>query len=182
MPPIKVAKKAAKKAPGHDPHKMQKDARRAYEHLGRVQALLRLQDAATTDRVQQLIPLAQGALLAGQAKQAADLLRAAEHLSFGALRAADSPDKSISEDLATAIHEEIEHQQDKAEEHGGAEESTAAIRTLYRFMADAASKALTAERYRAALEFARGAEALTHLDDLAPAALPSGGATKRLSV
>jgi hypothetical protein len=40
MPPKKAAKKAAKKAPGqHDPHNAGKDARRTFEHLGRVQAL-----------------------------------------------------------------------------------------------------------------------------------------------
>ena len=176
MPP----KKAAKKAPGHDPNKAGKDTRRAYEHLGRVQVLLSLQDAATAERVQQLLPLAQGALHAGQPKQAADLLRAAEHLSFGSLRLADAPDETLSRELAAAIHDEIDHQQKKAEEHGEAKSSPAVIRSIYQFMADASSKAMASKRYRAALEFSRGAEALTHLEHLAPLALPSNLATKRL--
>lgn len=181
MPPTKVAKKAARKAPGHDPHQAGKDTRRAYEHLGRIQALLSLQDSATTDRVQQLVPLAQKALQAGQAKEAADLLRAAEHLSFGSLRLADPPDETIAQHLAAAIHDEIEHQQKKAEEHGEAKSGSTAIQAIYRFMANSASKALTSKRYRAALELARGAEALTHLHSLVPLALPARPAAKELS-
>ncbi len=185
MPPAKAAKKTAKKAAkknlGHDPNKAGKDARRAYEHLGRVQALLSLQDSATADRVQQLIPQAQGALKAGQPKEAADLLRAAEHLSFGSLRLADSPDETISRELAAVLQDEIAHQQGRAEEHGEAKSSAAVIRAIYRFMADSATEALATKRYRAALEFARGAEALTHLNHLSALALSPGPAAKRLS-
>lgn len=184
MPPTKVAKnvakKAARKSPGHDTHRAPKDTRRAYEHLGRVQSLLGLQDPAARDQVQQLTALAQRALQAGQPREAADLLRAAEHLAFGSLRLADLPDETIAEDLVAAIDDEIEHHRAKAKEHGEAATSAAEVTSLYRFMADSASQALASKRYRAALEFSRGAEALTHLDARPLPALAPGTAAKRL--
>ena len=176
-----AAKKAAKNDPGNDPNKARKDTRRAYEHLGRVQTLLQLLDGEDAARVQQLLPLAQGALQAGQPKESADLLRCAEHLSFGSLRLSEGPDETVSADLKAAVEDEIDHQQQKSQEHGEAEKSPEAIQSLYRYLSQNSEKALKGKRYRAALEFARGAEALSHLDHLSTHALPSGGAAKKLS-
>ena len=157
-------KKAAKKALGkHDQPKAGRDARRTFEHLGRVQAIASL---ITEDRasIQVLISMADAAFRSNHHKQSADLLRAAEHLSFASIVETDSA--GISGSLLGAIQEEFDHLVERAEEHGAAKEAPAAIRTIYRRMAKDAASAMRRDAYRTALELARGAEALTHLREL----------------
>jgi hypothetical protein len=119
MPVKKAAKKAPKKAAKkgakhhHDKRHAGKDLRRAYEHLGRVQALESIVPATVSTQIATLTALAQKSLHASEQKSAADLLRAAEHLAFGSLA---SPAKAtrLGDALEEAINAEYEHLMDKA--------------------------------------------------------------------
>jgi hypothetical protein len=173
-------KKAAKKAPKHHKggkHDGGKDLRKAYEHLGRLGALRELLPATVVSRLSSLSELAESSLKAGEAKSAADLLRAGEHLAFGTL-ASKAKEQRLSEALVDAIHADYEHMIDKAEEHrerhGG--EAPAAVGALYDTMLEAASEAFDKGAYRRALEFARGAEALAHVRAWGGTSLEDGGA------
>ncbi|SEC09826.1 hypothetical protein [Terriglobus roseus] len=169
----KSAKKAAKKAPAKHAAKHAakksahgnpgKDTRRAYEHLGRIQSLAAALPGGTED-AQTLATHAQNAMRAEQAKDAAELLRASEHNLFAILQNTQPADESVAASLLSALHEEVEHLLQRAEDHGACAEAPRAIQTIYRSMSRAAVVALKAKRYRAAMEFARGAEALTHAD------------------
>lgn len=167
MPELKqAAKKSAKKAAAKKSAAKKSagpsnDTRRAYEHLGRVQALASVA-GASPDSARTLAGYAEQALRAGQAKDAAELLRAAEHHLFGSLALTQPPDESLSEGLLESVREEYEHQVDKAGEHGAAADAPPAVCAIYRLMLKDASAALKSKRFRAALELARGAEALTH--------------------
>jgi hypothetical protein len=172
-------KKAAKKAPKHhkdEKHGVGKDLRRAYEHLGRLGALQELLPATVVSRLSTLSALAEASLLAGEAKSAADLLRAGEHLAFGTL-ASKAKEQRLSEALVDAIHADYEHMLDKAEEHRErhGDDAPAEVSSLYDTMLEAASEAFNKGAYRRALEFARGAEALAHVRGNATAQLEDGG-------
>lgn len=161
MPPVKKAAKSAgtKHTPQED---AAKDTRRAYEHLGRVEVLHASLEHSATE-ITQLTELAQYELNAGHQKDAADLLRAAEHLSFGAL---SSPKKEahIEVDLLTAITKEFEHKLDRAEEHWSDEDTHhATVEHVYEAVTERARKAFDDGAYRKALELARAAEALSHV-------------------
>ena len=166
----KSAKKAAKKAPAKHAAKHAakksapgRDTRRAYEHLGRIQALAAALPSGTED-AQVLATHAQNAIRANQPKDAAELLRAAEHNLFAILQDTQSADDSVAAPLLAALTEEAEHLQQRAEDHGACADAPRAIQAIYRSMSRAAAASLKAKRYRAAMEFARGAEALTHAD------------------
>ena len=169
----KSAKKAAKKAPAKHAGKHAakksahgipaRDMRRAYEHLGRIQALAAALSTGTQD-AQTLATHAQNAMRANQPKDAAELLRAAEHSLFGTLQDTQPGDESVTAPLLAALTEEVQHLQQRAEDHGACAEAPRALQTIYRSMFRAATAALKTKRYRAAMEFARGAEALTHAD------------------
>lgn len=177
MPPKKAAKHAAKKAakkhvPGAAPEHALKDTLRTYEHLGRVQALLPMLDGDATEAVSSLGLLSETALQMGASRDAADLLRAAEHYCFGALAAIEAPDNSVSPALKGRIQLQYRHLRESAELHEG--EIAAAVQTAYSEMSSLAARALKAGRYRSGLEMARGAEALTRVESrftsIAPAA------------
>jgi len=173
-------KKAAKKAPKHhkdEKHEAGKSLRKAYEHLGRVGALRELLPATVVSQLRALSELAESSLKAGEAKSAADLLRAGEHLAFGTL-ASKAKEQRLSEALVDAIHADYEHMLDKAEEHRErhGDEAPAAVGALYDTMLEAASEAFAKGAYRRALEFARGAEALAHVRGGGEASLEAGGA------
>lgn len=153
----KVAKKAAKKAPED---RLKQDTRRCYEHFGRVSALLPLLD--DKDSVTRMATLAQELLRGGNPKDAADVLRAAEHLSFGSL-AMTAPEESISETVSGALQEEYNHLLERAEHHEGEGQLSGPVSRLFSTMRMQAKSALRAKRYRAAVELARGAEALSHV-------------------
>jgi len=181
MPPKKAPKKAAKKSPKHhDKNHEGKDLRRAYEHLGRLQAIESLVPATVSAQIGAMTKLAQSSINAGEQKSAADLLRAGEHLAFGSLASASKATK-LGEELEAAINAEYEHLMDKAAEHWErhGDERPDGVEELYDTMLEAASDAYGKSAYRRALEFARGAEALAHVHKGEPMRLEDGGATKR---
>ncbi len=155
----KIAKKAAKKSPGQT---LGQNTRRCYEHFGRVSALLPLLQGMDHERdtVVRTVSLAQDLLGDGRVKEAADLLRAAEHLSFGSLAMA-APVESVSPLLLGALRDEYHHLLERADGH--AAELTGPVAKLVAIVRRLAVQAFKAERYRAASELARGAEALSHV-------------------
>lgn len=171
-PPKPAAKKAAKKQSSAD--KSLKDTLRTYEHLGRVRILIPLLPQDEADTVKTLGNLSETALRAGAARDAADLLRAAEHYSFGALAAVDRSESEVSATLKRQIDLEYNHLRERAELR--AEDLPSAIAPLYKAFAGLARKVLRAGGYRAALELIRGAEALTHVEGHVPS-LHAGGST-----
>ena len=153
----KVAKKAAKKTAGN---RLAQDTRRCYEHFGRVSALLPL--LGQTGTVNKLASLSQQLLRSGEVKAAADVLRAAEHLGFGSL-AMLAPAETISELLSGALQEEYRHLLERAEEHAASGLLAEPVLRLFVLMKKQAAQAYRAQKYRAASELARGAEALSHV-------------------
>lgn len=173
----KPAKKAAKKAPAKKaPHSPEKDARRAFEHLGRVNVLLH-GSAHKSEPLPTLLNLATRIFQAKQYKHAAELLRASEHIAFAGLLQNDT--EKVSPELHREIEHEIEHQGKKAAEHADPETMDESIRRVFESASQNARECFKAGAYRASLEYARAAEALTHIDELGAMALP-GAASKRL--
>ncbi len=160
-PPKKAAKKVAAKHAHHDD--AGKDMRRAYEHLGRVGILHSLLEKAATRDIADLTRLAEQELASGHMKDAADLLRAAEHLSFGALNGPHG-EKKVDVKLVDAITQEFGHKIDKAEEHWSEEnDHHARLEEIYSKATELAQEAFHSGAYRQALELARGVEALAHV-------------------
>jgi ATP-dependent protease HslVU (ClpYQ) peptidase subunit len=141
-----------------------KELRRAYEHLGRLSVLEKNVAGRSAVQIKRLTELAQRSLLAQDAKSAADLLRAGEHLAFGSL-AATTRATRLSEALEQALRTEYEHLVEKAAEHWKRheQERPVEIAEVYEAMLAAAEVAQVKGAYRRALEFARGAEALAHV-------------------
>jgi hypothetical protein len=164
----KVAKKAAKHVPGHD-------LRRAYEHLGRIEILDQMLGPRSPLDIAAVVTLARQELAAEAHRNAADLLRAAEHMSFAAL-SPDEPAATVSSELERAVRSEFERLFARAE----AQEAMAGpIGDVLTTTLDAARGAFDGGFFRPALELARAAEALTHVEPSA-ARLESGGGTRRL--
>jgi hypothetical protein len=183
MAPKKAGKKAGKKQAKH--HEMDrhegKDLRRAYEHLGRLSAMQKHLAAGVVVQIKVLTDLAQASLLAGNKKSAADLLRAGEHLGFASM-ASSAKAVRLGEGLEAAVRAEYEHLVEKAGDHWEKheDERPAAIEEVYEAMVVAAEGAFAKVAYRRALEFARGAEALSHVRGEKNAKLQDGGGVKRL--
>ena len=155
-PPKKAARKApAKSVPKHDEGK---DLRRAHEHQGRVE-VLRPSLSKNARDVDALVKLAEQELSSSHPKDAADLLRAAEHLSFGYL-AASKASKNVDSKLAASVEQEFQHKLEKAGEHW---EEPEALSALYQKTLDSAQKAFNAGAHRKALELVRAAEAMAHV-------------------
>ncbi len=157
----KVAKKSAKHLAGHhQPNHL----RRAYEHLGRVEILQVSLMPADAKVVTELATLARQELVAGNNKDAAELLRGSEHLCFAAL-ADNSPDSvCVSTDLQKSIAEQFKGLLEKADEHWeGSEKAPGPLTAIYQNSCKNAAKALKNGIYHQALEFARAAEALAHV-------------------
>ncbi len=191
-PPKKAAKKAAKsaakKAPKkgpkhhHDKHHGQKDLLRAFEHLGRVQVLQ--QSLPSSSRiVDTLATLAQQQLKNGEHKDAADLLRAAEHLMFAALVGEHSRGAKLSPDLQSAIEEQFDDLAQRSDEHwNDAKVHPATLGAIYLSARKGAEEAYRGGEFHKALEYMRGAEALSHVENLGPQELDAGeGASAKLS-
>lgn len=155
--PQKGAKKAAKKTPGQ---RRGQDLRRAYEHLGRVVSLLPLLSESET--VQRMSALAKALLGQGEAKDAADVLRAAEHLCFGTL-AVEAPAESIPDELASIAKAEYISLLERADHHAAAGHMAPPVEKFFLLLRRSAVRASKGEKYRAASELARGAEALSHV-------------------
>jgi hypothetical protein len=179
----KSAKKAAKKAPAKHAAKhagkRSNDTRRAYEHLSRVQSLAARMTNDDIVGAKTLSEHAGQALRAGEVKDAAELLRAAEHHLFGTLALTQRPDEALSPELLATIREEQDHLQARAKDHGSCEDAPRAIVAIYKTMNKQSATALRTKHYAAAMEFARGAEALTHADFAK--LLPESGATRSLT-
>ena len=156
----KVAKKAAKKVAAK--HAERHDLRRAYEHLHRLGAIHQQLDPEALAQVEILSELAQAALMEDDPRSAADLLRAAEHLAFGSL-ALDTEDIHAGEDLLDAAQREFEALSGRAAERWADrdEEAFAELAPVYAAMREAAEIAFHVRALHRALEYARGAEALT---------------------
>ena len=156
-----ASKKAAKKGHKHD-HDADKDLRRAYEHLGRLNALEGNLPKAVTAQIHILTEMARMTLLTGDTKSSAELLRAGEHLAFGAL--ASSEQDRVGEALQGGIDTQYERLLEKAaerwDEHN--EQPGKEIADVYEKTLAAAESAYRRSAYRKALELARAAEALTH--------------------
>ena len=169
-PPKKAAKKAAKKAPKksaghhHDPHHQANDLRRAYEHNGRLEVFGKALNSSTVGTVGELIKLAQEEINGGHNKDAADLLRASEHLSFANLASDRVARGRISTGLEQSITDHFDDLMRRADEHWeGHGQSSAVLAALYQSSRANASKAFKSGAYHRALEFARAAEALAHV-------------------
>lgn len=171
MPAKKLAKKAAKKMARKAHHHVpSEDLRRAYEHLGRVDILEGALAGVHFVQVSALATLAQQQLAAGYPRDAANLLRAAEHICFAALAPEDRPSAVplVSADLRSAISSELNDLTQRAEDHwrdSESEENEAheTITAIYTAALDQSSLAFARGAYRPALELARAAEALSHI-------------------
>ena len=157
----KPGRKHPKKHPGkHADKPSGKHLRRAFEHLGRVEAL---QALAPADSVVSLVRLAQSSIDGGQAHLAADLLRAAEHLSFAVAAAPSRSASKLSPDLEEAVRREFRKLLEAAEEHDLASDST--LGKLLRQTFEDAHAAFDSGNFRQALELARAAEALASIEE-----------------
>lgn len=168
MPPKKAAKhappqKAAKKhAVKPDSDQSIKDKLRAYEHLGRVRVLVPLLTPDAAETVTVLGDMSQASLRLDAACDAADLLRAAEHYCFATLATSDPTSSTISTELRRRIETECNRLRERSDTRASVLAPT--IHLIYQEMCDLAARALRAGSYRAALEMARGAEALSHVE------------------
>ena len=154
--PPKPGKKHAHKP---DDKPRGKHLRRTYEHLGRIEAL---QNIARVDAVPSLVRLAQSSLDQDEPGSAADLLRAAEHLSFAAAAAKAGAAAALSPELEEAIRREFRKLLEAAEEHNLDPDSALSV-LLRQTLMDARS-AFDAGNFRQALELARASESLAEID------------------
>ena len=175
-------KKHAEDKPGKEKHAKKhghsKDLRRAFEHMNRVQCLHSSLARPEAKSVDLLAALAEQELTSGEEQNAADLLRAAEHLAFAFL-ADDTDTGELSPDLLEAIHEQHERLADKADEHWKEQKKPHEdLAKVYEAARKASGKALKEEQYHRALEFQRAAEALAHVE-LQPARKLEAGKPRR---
>jgi hypothetical protein len=175
-------KKHADDKPGKDKHAKKhghsKDLRRAFEHMNRVQCLHGSLKRTAARSIDVLAALAQQELTSGEEENAADLLRAAEHLAFAFL-ADDAVTDSLPPELLAAIHEQFERLQHKANEHWKEQHKPhGELARIYEAAKTASAKALKEEQYHRALEFQRAAEALAHVE-LQPARKLAAGQKQR---
>jgi hypothetical protein len=106
---IHASSEAAKKsAKHHDPkHDSARDLRRAHEHLDRVHILQSVLQPKQADDVKSLVTLAEQKLENGHRKDAANLLRAAEHFSFAALAYDTEELEEISKALTNVLSDRV---------------------------------------------------------------------------
>jgi hypothetical protein len=178
----KSAKKAATKAPGkHHEHHSGKDLRRAYEHLGRLEALESSLPSAVLAQIATLTEFSRHTLQAGDSRSSAELLRACEHIAFGAL--ATSGREAVNEELSDAISRHYEKLREDAidawDEHG--EDSSSSIRDAFEWAFSMADAAYRKGNFRRGLEMIRAADALAQVrGDMTPELQSSGKTSKRL--
>lgn len=175
MAPKKAAVKSADKKSGKDKvASSEKDARRTFEHLGRVQILMRL---ATNEKnaLDLLTNTADAAYRAKQYEDSANLLRAAEHICFATIHA--DATETVSADLKQVITKEIEHLNKRSEEETAKHALSSELKPLVERLRAEVTAAMKRGSYRAALEFARGTEALSHVHALDKKAIASGSAS-----
>ena len=183
MPAKRAADGAAKKAADKLVHPAN-DLRLAYEHLGRIEILEGALAGSPFVDVAALANLAQQQLGAEKTQNAAELLRAAEHLCFATLAPAQVTDSLMNAELKQAITAEFEGVMRRAEEHWVDVDEPASHRVIEDLFAralDQARRAFTRGAFRPALEFARAAEALSEVGEGLPATLPERGLMGRLA-
>ncbi len=178
MPPKKAAKKVGKKAAKKSAKPQGNDLRRAYEHLHRVNILYGGLPEHALRQIDTLTRLAQSSLAAGDDKGGADLLRTGEHLAFGSL-ATQAGDPSVATDLTSASQDEYDRLLERGAAHWAEREGSSprGIATIYKLMLAEAKAAMKAGALHRGLEFARGAEALSHVEAVA-VVLGSGNANR----
>jgi len=157
----KAAKKATAKGAASTPAR---DLRRAYEHMGRLEALRPLLTEDAAGEIELLLRFAEDSLAAEDAKSAADLLRAGEHLAFGSL-ASETGDSGAEDRLRQEARTECEHLLDRAAEHWERHADARAwpLDKTYKHARRQAEVSLRQSAFRRALEYARAAEALGHI-------------------
>ncbi len=128
----------------------------------------------------ELTKLAQGAISGGHNKEAADLLRASEHLGFALLGGNDRFGGNVSPQLERSIAEHFDELMHRAEKHWKEGKRSSILREIYASSCESASRAFRARAYHQALEFARASEALAHVKLHGPLELGSGHKTLRL--
>jgi hypothetical protein len=165
------SKKAAKKVSRKADHGSQHDLRRAYEHLGRIDILEGALAGAHFVQVSALATLAQQHLALGHAQDAAELLCAAEHICFAALAPDERPGALplVSAELKNAIAAELNDLTRSAEARwtdpsADEDEAGEAIAAIYTAALSQSHTEFARGAFRPALELARAAEALTHVD------------------
>lgn len=161
MPAAK--KKAAKKAAKRKSERAAKDLRRLWEHTGRVEILRHALTKNAAEVVTSLIAMASAELESGRSREAADLLRASEHLSFAALAGGVKEDRAISVDLRVEIGEQFEELNNRADDHWDEDRRSGLLSTIYRNAREDAVQAFRAGAWHQAIELARAAEALAHV-------------------
>ena len=184
MPAKKAARKAAKKAAKKLAQHPSAELRRAYEHLGRIEILEGALASSPFVDVVTLANLAQQQLGSDRPRNAADLLRAAEHLCFAGLAPNQVTDSLVAPELKRAITMEFEGLMRRAEEKWEDDESEGTrviIADLYSRALSQARRAFGRGAFRPALELARAAEALSSIREGLPAVLPDRGLMGRLA-
>lgn len=164
MPQSKKAVRKVARKPAARHHHNVHDLRRAFEHLGRVEALRATGlSAMSLGAVDVIVMLAAQAWQSGHAQEAADLLRAAEHIGFGG----KLYESAVYADLPPALHEAVEayyremlHRADHYWPEASHPEEFVAV---YKFALEMAGRAMERTSYQAALEYIRAAEVLTHV-------------------
>jgi hypothetical protein len=165
--PKKAAKKSAMKMPHLPPEKGKdrKDLRRAYEHMGRIEALqASLGAESALLAIRGLGSLARTELESGHAGDAADLLRGAEHLSFAAMTGGIDQTGVVSADLEGAIRDHFAKLMERAAEHWQEENGKLGeLNETYVLARQGATDAMEAGAFHQALEYARAAETLAQV-------------------
>jgi hypothetical protein len=178
--PAKKTERTTVKGPARPPAD---EARRAYEYLGRIEIIEGALAGSPFVAVTALENLAQQQLSCGNARNAARLLEAAEHLCFASLAPDSVYDALISRDLKESMATEFHALIRRAEERWRDEEpgNREAIATLYSETVAEARRAFARGGFRPALELARGAEALSQVGEGLPASIPQPGLAGRLA-
>lgn len=175
MPANRAAKRNPRKAAKKLVHHPVNDLRRAYEHLGRIEILEGALAGSPFVDVAALSGLAQQQLEAAEYRNAANLLRAAEHMCFAALAPSHASDSPSDVDLERALTMEFENLMRRSEEHWQQHEEPShrrIIEDLFARALDQARRAFDRGAFRPALEFARAADALSHIASGLPATMP----------
>jgi hypothetical protein len=176
----KAAKKGAKKAGHKHDHEVEKDLRRAYEHLGRLDALEANLPKLVVAEIHTLTEMARMSLLTGDTKSSAELLRGCEHLAFGAMASniAESVGEALQDAIVAQYERLLEKAADRWDEHD--EKPGKEITAVYEKTLQAAETAYNKGAYRKALELVRAAEAMTHVELAVASKLEDGKKKKKL--
>jgi hypothetical protein len=183
--PQKTTQKAAKKSARHHHgnYHQARDLRRAYEHMGRLEVLAKNLKPSAFGAVSSLTVLAQSEMAEGHNESAAELMRASEHLSFASLAGDGQAGGLIPTELKRSITEHFDELLRKADHHWEDHAAESSILTLlYKSSRRSAVKAFEESAYYQALEFARAAEALSHVREGAKRKLESHDRKPQLKI